>query len=302
MVVRIIMTILCISSVVASAQSLRIPMDSTDQTSSTSETKNSSSPQAEETDKVEVTPPPPPDLTTWYQKWRAANKAFAETNSKLIIISSNGKTFSAIDTDTISEKDSHHLFTPSDQERDLQLGINQTGKENPCVRKRPTLLKCLSARYILDVSKNSWEFLSVGKTDDKLSRIFTMKKDASNDYYRWLNKNLGFNARVLDTQNGYILALTPPLAKYKTVSGQIILDSSEKPFLRTSDIKLGENLELVSAKGRLAVLRITSENPGSGILTLKPSTKIKLNLPTAPKSESTPEPASDNGIDRPELE
>jgi hypothetical protein len=303
MVIRVILIALCFSSGVASAQSSQALKESTDQTASASEVEISSPPEVAETPKTEAPPPQPPDLTKWHQKWRAANKSFEENmNSKLIIIKLSGKIFSAIDTDTISKKDSHHLFTPSDQERDLQLDINQTKNGNPCVRKRPALLKCLSAGYILDISKNKWEFLSVGQTEDKLLRIFTAKKDPSNDYYRWLNENLGFNARVLDAQDGYILALTPPLAKFKSVTGQILLDSSDKAFLRTSDIKPGPNLELVSAKGRLAVLRITSASPDTAALTLKLSTKIRLSLPTDGNSAPESKPTSKNDANSPEQE
>lgn len=241
----------------------------------------------------------PPKLNEWFQHWRLKNKVFAENmNSKLIITRKAKGQFEVISTDSMPNRDTNHLHTLTERERDLQMNINNHHTPHPCRRTRPNILKCMSGGYLLDVSKPIWEFFSIGQTETKLIRILKAQKHPQDDYFAWLEENLGFNARVLDSDGSYVLALTPKISGRRDISGYLINNSSDKSFLKPDEAIPGPNLMLIEAKGRLAVFKIINDTAGQiDEGSIKISTKIRLASPTPKASDKVKEEQSQQESD-----
>ncbi len=220
---------------------------------------------------------PPPKLDDWYKRWQQDNKSSGgKINPKILIIKMSEKKFEPINVGDAANRDSAVLYSPSDAELALVVGINQTASGNSCTQKRPQLLRCFSAGFILDTTRSNWELLSAGKSEEKLSRLVRAPKDPDDDYLNWIRKSLGFDGRVLESKDGYVLAVTAKLPAFGKITGHLLLESENKIFLKQNEIKLGAKLELVEAKGRLAVFKIISEN-GRDVLAAPQSTKISLD-------------------------
>lgn len=248
---------------------------------------------ANQTSQVES--PQPPKLNEWFQNWRLKNKVFANNmNSKLIITRKAKGQFELISTDSMPNRDTNHLYTPTERERDLQFNLNHHHTQNSCLKTRPNLLKCMAGGYLLDVSKPVWEFFSIGQTETKLIRILKAQKHPQNDYFKWLEENLGFNARVLDSDGSFLLALTPKLSGLKDITGYLILNSADKSFLKLDEATAGPNIQLIETKGRLSVFKIIKDVSGHiDQSTIKISTKIRLSISNPKASESIKEPDSE---------
>lgn len=235
-----------------------------------------------------VSPPePPPKLEEWYDQWKQANPLFVSNmNIKLLIIKSTSMKMAPVSTSHLSGNDSLYLYTLSDAEIDLTMGINQMKSGNPCLLGRPQIFRCFSAGYILDVSRPTWELLTFASSDDKLSRMMKSPKEPNDDYFKWVSANLGFDGRVLDYKNGHILALTPKLPTSTRITARLLKDSASKAFLKKSQVKLGTKLILTETKGRLSVFKIMDDTNAEQV-DAPISTKIVLDPFTRPASEDS---------------
>lgn len=203
----------------------------------------------------------PPKLLEWYKEWKKANELFASNmNAKIVIIKMTDKTFESLRTESLASRENAHFFAPANVEIDLTMGVNGTLDRNPCRQRRPQILRCFSAGYILDVTKPNWELLSAGKSPDKLIRMLKAPMDPEGDYFKWLKANLGYDARVLEAKNGFVLALAPKIQNSANITGHILNDSADKSFLQTSAKKPGPKLQLIEAHGRLALFKILTES------------------------------------------